>query len=75
MDPVVVMDVVAVDVSVGGSGGAIVGEGAQSSAPSPSESGPSVGFEQVREVSGVETDCAPPPHAQQAVSAVWPWLR
>jgi len=69
------MDVVAVDVSVGGRGGAIVGEGARSSAPSPSASGPSIGFEQVREVSGVETDCAPPPHAQQAVSAVWPWLR
>ena len=70
MDTVVVIDVVAVDVSVGGSGGAIVGEGAQSSMPSPSASGPSVGFEQARKVPGVDTECTPPPHAQQAVSAV-----
>ena len=72
VDGVVVWDVVAVEVSVGGTGGATVGEGAQSSTPSPSSSGPSVGFEQVMDVSGVATASTPPPQAQQAVSAVWP---
>ena len=57
----VVLVVVAVEVSVGGRGGAIVGEGAQSSTPSPSSSGPSVGLEQVCQLSGVATASIPPP--------------
>lgn len=69
----VAVEVVSDVVSVTGAGGAMAG--AQSSTPSPFQSGPWVGSEHARTDSGCEAAKTPPPQAQHAVGAMCPSCR